>query len=116
MKYAIIENGVVVNIAIAEAEFAAEQGWVDATGADIGYSYDGSTFTAPARDVEAEWAKVRATRNTLLAASDVAVLPDRWASMSADVQSAWSAYRQALRDIPATFSDPADVIWPTKPE
>ncbi|MGC3834992.1 phage tail assembly chaperone [Moritella viscosa] len=25
-------------------------------------------------------------------------------------------YRQALRDIPQTFNNPDDVVWPTKPQ
>lgn len=28
----------------------------------------------------------------------------------------WRFYRQALRDIPETFAEPDNVVWPTKPE
>jgi hypothetical protein len=46
MRYAIIENGVVVNVAVADAEFAAAQGWVSCPDtAQIGDTYDGQTFT-----------------------------------------------------------------------
>lgn len=39
-SYAVIENGLVVNAAEAEADYAAEQGWVLLTeGAGIGWSY-----------------------------------------------------------------------------
>ena len=49
MKYAIISNGVVVNIAAADPEFAAEQGWVECPeGVDIGWSFDGASATPPA--------------------------------------------------------------------
>jgi len=26
-----------------------------------------------------------------------------------------TAYRQSLRDLPQTFANPEDVVWPTKP-
>ena len=47
MKYAIIENGVVANVVLADAEFAAEQGWVPCEQAGPGWKYDGATFTEP---------------------------------------------------------------------
>jgi len=28
----------------------------------------------------------------------------------------WKVYRQALRDIPQTYSDPATVVWPAHPD
>lgn len=47
--YAVIEDDIVVNIAVAEESFAAEQGWVYLPiGVGIGWQYDGSTFSAPA--------------------------------------------------------------------
>lgn len=48
MRAAIIENGVVVNIAVADADFAAEQGWIISDVAQIGDLWDGETFTSPA--------------------------------------------------------------------
>ena len=59
---------------------------------------------------------LRARRNELLAQSDIYVLPDRWESYSAETRAAWSAYRQALRDLPETFKDSSDPIWPERPE
>ncbi|ABF64341.1 hypothetical protein TM1040_1608 [Ruegeria sp. TM1040] len=61
MKYAIIENGVVVNIAKADAPLAYN--WVGAGGARIGDLWDGQAFTPPAPpppttdDVNAERAR-----------------------------------------------------------
>jgi hypothetical protein len=38
MRYAIIENNVVTNLVVSDAEFAAKQGWVECPdGVDIGY-------------------------------------------------------------------------------
>ena len=48
MKYALIENGVVVNVIVADADFAATIGAVELPEyAGIGWSYDGTTWTAP---------------------------------------------------------------------
>jgi hypothetical protein len=59
---------------------------------------------------DAQWAVVRAQRNTKLAQSDWTQLPDA----SADA-AAWAVYRQALRDI-TTQADPFNIVWPTAPK
>lgn len=59
---------------------------------------------------------LREHRNSLLQSSDAAVLPDRWATMSAETQTAWATYRQALRDLPATTADALNPVWPVAPE
>lgn len=46
MKYAIIEDGIVVNIAVANAPLAAN--WVPAGSARIGDQWDGESFVTPA--------------------------------------------------------------------
>ena len=33
-----------------------------------------------------------------------------------NIPAAWKTYRQALRDLPANTEDPANPVWPTKPE
>ena len=55
------------------------------------------------------WANVRIRRNRALLNSDVMALQDR--VMTNDQK----AYRQALRDLPSTQSDPFNITWPTKP-
>lgn len=52
---------------------------------------------------------VRSQRDSLLQQSDVYALADR-------ITDDWTAYRQALRDIPAQAGFPSSVTWPTKPE
>ena len=47
MRYAIVENGVVANVVVADAELAAQNGWVECPTAGPGWLYDGQTFTAP---------------------------------------------------------------------
>lgn len=58
---------------------------------------------------------LRLDRNSLLRESDINVTADRWAAMSAETQTAWTVYRQALRDLPASTSDPFSPVWPVKP-
>jgi hypothetical protein len=47
MRYAIIENGVAVNVVIADAEYAVQQGWVACPDAGPGWTYANGVFTAP---------------------------------------------------------------------
>ena len=58
---------------------------------------------------------IRERRDELLRESDTEVLPDRWAAMLTETQTVWAAYRQALRDLPASTSDPFSPVWPVKP-
>ena len=53
---------------------------------------------------------LRVERNQLLTETDYLGLPDL-GGFSAEM----TAYRQALRDLPANTTDPANPIWPTKP-
>lgn len=54
-------------------------------------------------------ADLRGVRNDLLAETD-------WlANSDVTMSDAWKTYRQALRDLPANTSDPANPTWPTKP-
>jgi len=60
------------------------------------------------------WVKVRKQRNQLLKDSDYIMFPD--ITISAEKKEEWETYRQSLRDIPQTFSNPDDVTYPDKPE
>lgn len=46
-RFAIIEGGTVANIVEAEADFAAEQGWIEAGTAGIGDTYENGQFIKP---------------------------------------------------------------------
>lgn len=54
--------------------------------------------------------EVRAKRNILLADSDWRMLPD-----APGDKTAWSAYRQGLRDLPEQDGFPENVYWPVIP-
>lgn len=114
-RFAIIENGVVVNIAEAEAGFASEQGWVAAGEAVIGDLYADEVFTKydPTTDPVATAAKaeaVREERNNKLKNSDWTQVVDAPVD-----QAAWATYRQELRDISKQSGFPWDITWPEKP-
>jgi len=58
-------------------------------------------------------AQVRRERNTKLAECDWTQLNDTPLDNTAKIQ--WTAYRQALRDVPSQAGFPHNVVWPTKP-
>lgn len=70
-----------------------------------------SIVSDPAKVLEKQWTQVRAQRDQLLTASDWTQLPD---SPVTD-KAAWIAYRAALRNVPETQTDPANITWPTAP-
>ena len=101
---------------------------VDVEDGVVAYDADGNVVTLDVAAVEAETTVVetawhykvlRAKRNRLLAETD-------WVSMKAidasidglgiQLPQVWMDYRQALRDLPANTVDPANPIWPAKPE
>lgn len=111
MRYAIIENGVVANV--AEAEEPLGKNWLQSDVASIGDLYDGVNFTGPPtsqEDIDAAWKNLRAQRDAKLDSSDWTQLAD--APVDAE---AWTVYRQALRDLPANTSDPLNPVWPEMP-
>ena len=59
------------------------------------------------------WMKLRSERDNLLLSSDFTQLGD--IGLSESKKTEWVNYRQALRDLPANTSDPANPNWPTKP-
>ena len=76
---------------------------------------DGVVVDRPAAELEAErleaaWNNLRAQRNRLLSSCDWTQVPDAPVD-----QSAWAAYRQALRDLPDNTIDPFNPVWPQQP-
>jgi len=63
-----------------------------------------------AASLELAWHNLRLQRDQLLAACDWTQVAD--APVNA---SAWSVYRQNLRDLPANTTDPTNPVWPTPP-
>ena len=109
MRYAIIKNGKVANIALAD--FPIEPNWVLDNGANIGDLYQDGQFLPAPPDTEAEAASARLRRNALLAASDWTQVADAPVD-----KAAWAGYRQALRDIPEQPEFPLNITWPEMPK
>jgi hypothetical protein len=70
----------------------------------------GSNLVLQDRVVIITWEQIRSRRNNLLALSDYTQMAD-WPGD----KEAWATYRQALRDLPQTYTNAADVVWPSKP-
>lgn len=72
---------------------------------------------------------VRAKRDELLRETDYIEMPTKWATLTAEKQTEWATYRQALRDLPSTYPNVEyrwsnvdndyivyNLTWPTRPE
>ena len=57
-----------------------------------------------------KWVRVRQQRDMLLHETDWASLAD-----SPAISDAMTAYRKALRDLPASKASPDDIVFPDKP-
>ena len=95
-NYKKMVNGVEVEMSDEEqAEREAEEKtWADA---------------APTR----AWKKLREERDRKIAATDWTVGNDT--PLSDSDKAKWVTYRKALRDLPASESDPDDITWPDEP-
>lgn len=77
------------------------------------WDYSGHLDTVPPEDLPTEWVleRLRIRRDALLAATDFRVVADApWDT------TPWIAYRQALRDLPDSTTDPRQAVWPTPPQ
>jgi hypothetical protein len=67
------------------------------------------TYTAVDQTDAEKWESIRSQRDDKLNASDYMGFSD------VTMSSAWKTYRQALRDLPASKSDPDDIVFPDEP-
>ena len=100
--------------------------WNNAVNGDYGAI---AAYTPPA-DITGDEAMrmLRGERDNLLAQTDWVETPTYWATLTTEKQSEWYTYRNALRNLPATYPNPSwvydaqgigswsGVTWPTKPE
>ena len=68
-------------------------------------------FKVQEKSNDEKWGRLRGERNLLLTNSDFTQLDD-----SPKDKSKWKSYRKALRDLPETYPNADDVIWPTEPD
>jgi hypothetical protein len=59
-----------------------------------------------------DWMEVRRERDAMLRDSDKVMLPD----YPLEDKSEYESFRQELRDIPQTYDDPDEVIYPSEPD
>ncbi|CEO39389.1 tail fiber assembly protein [Photobacterium kishitanii] len=59
------------------------------------------------------WEPIRLKRDRLVRHTDWTQMPD--APLTSEKKAEFTAYRQALRDIPQTYDNPDDIVWPAKP-
>lgn len=76
---------------------------------DMGFSDDEISQVMSAY----KWIEIREKRDVLITETDWTQTGD--APISDEKKAEFAAYRQALRDIPQTYSNPDDVVWPEKP-
>ena len=117
-KYAIIENTLVTNVALADAEFAQSQGWVSCPDeVSAGWTYVNDVFAPPAPYVpSADENKAQAVQ--LLQATDWVNEPDVInTSLNPHLlnQGDFIVYRSQLRAI-AVNPTAGDLTWPTQPQ
>tara|TARA_Y100000356_G_C11091770_1_gene199636 strand:- start:4 stop:246 length:243 start_codon:yes stop_codon:yes gene_type:complete len=62
------------------------------------------------------WDQIRDSRNTALVSTDLWYLKDRWDNLSSTAKGQLNSYRQALRDLPQTYSTPEEAVenWPVR--
>ena len=66
-----------------------------------------------ARKTEEAWFLLRSVRAGRLSSTDWTQSPD--SPLTDAKKQEWATYRQALRDLPANTTDPANPTWPTQP-
>jgi hypothetical protein len=97
----------------ADLNCAADEAWVMG-GADLlrDHVVAGQITPKPAAspDLSLAWAVLRAERNRRLTACDWTQVADAPVD-----QTAWAAYRTALRALPENTPDPLHPVWPIPP-
>jgi hypothetical protein len=73
-------------------------------------------YVAPVITTEIKVSMARNHRDQLLGQMDAIISnPLRWTAMTTEQQAAWSAYRQALLDVPQQAGFPETINWPVAP-
>ena len=70
----------------------------------------------PVYSTEMLWIMLRSRRDNLLTNSDWTQLSD--VTLDNSKKTEWASYRQALRDLPSSYSNSdavTDIVWPTQP-
>lgn len=127
-NYAVLENTLVVNVVVSDAQYAQQQGWVELVGdAGIGWTYVNGQFVAPAPippTPEEIQAQNKSKAETLLQSTDWTATVDinnpQFSNPYLGNQDAFLAYRSQVRQIavnpptiPAVFPEAPKEVWIT---
>ena len=72
-----------------------------------------ASYPSDSEKTAQKWVIVREERNIKLQETDWVVT--KASETGVAVSDEWKTYRQALRQIPQTQTDPDNITWPTKP-
>jgi hypothetical protein len=95
MNYAIIENGIVTNVVVADEALATN--WIETDQAGPGWLYNGSTFSPPPPVVPTKAARI-AELKQLLADTDYVALSD-YDKSKPEVLAQRQAWREEIRTL-----------------
>lgn len=117
-NYAVIENEIVVNVVVAEPEYAKQQGWVELTGSvGAGWGYVNGQFVPPPPPDYSAQNKQQAT--ALLSQTDwtctVDITNPQYSNPYLMNQDAFLTYRSQVRAI-AVNPPTTPAVFPTQPE
>lgn len=76
-------------------------------------NYRAKTQQEISADTQNAWESIRKKRNKMLQECDWTQVSD--APLTQQKKDEWVTYRQELRNIPESFANPSEVIWPTPP-
>lgn len=125
-NYAVIENTLVTNVTVSDAEFAQSQGWIAcADNVNIGWSYIDGQFIAPTPPTptpEEIQAQNKQEATSLLQQTDwtctVDITNPQYSNPYLTNQADFLAYRSTVRNIavnppttPAVFPEQPQEIW-----
>ena len=115
-KKVLILNNEVVDVHDTTFEVHSSFTWMDCDDDSVTTDWtlvDG-VLTKPDNSIkDADWAKLRSSRDVRLGRCDWTQAND--SPLSTSKKTEWQTYRQALRDLPTEASDPDAITWPTKP-
>ena len=115
-KKVLILNNEVVDVADTAFEVHSSLTWMDCSDDSVNTRWtlvDG-VLTAPSNEITSQdWAKFRDSRNRKHNQSDWTQRKDT--PLSTSKKTEWQTYRQALRDLPTSTTDPRSPSWPSKP-
>lgn len=111
LRFVRLKDAEEVDLNTAEGE-----GWIEGRGNPATERViNGKIVPRDAAELEADaiaraWDTLRSERHARLAATDWTQVADAPVD-----HTAWAAYRQALRDLPANTTDPRNPVWPVPP-